>query len=67
MEPDKIMESITNELSTALKTMANVKTSEEKLKYSQIVKNLCDSLGVFIDMVSTMGSFDDEEGESNPF
>ena len=66
MDPEKIMEGISRELTTALKTMAKANTAEEKLKYSEIVKNLCDSLGVFIDLISAMAPYDDDD-ESIPF
>ncbi len=64
MEPDKIMDGISKELMTALKDMAKAKNADEKLKYSQVVKNLCDSLGIFLDLASSMVPFeiDDEEG-----
>jgi hypothetical protein len=52
MDPEKIMDGLSKELGLALKAMAKAKTAEEKLAYSQIVKNLCDSLGVFLDLAS---------------
>jgi hypothetical protein len=62
MEPDKIMDGLSKELMTALKDMAKTKNLDEKIKYSQVVKNLCDSLGVFFDFAgSSMMPFDDEE------
>ena len=68
MEPDKIMDGISKELMAALKGMAKAKNADEKLKYSQIVKNLCDSLGMFLDLASTMMPFeDDDEGGPVPF
>lgn len=61
MDPEKIMDDLAKELSAALKAMAKAKTVEEKLAYSQIVKNLCDSLGVFLGLASEMMGFDMEE------
>lgn len=61
MDPEKIMDGLAKELSAALKAMAKAKTVEEKLAYSQIVKNLCDSLGVFLGLASEMMGFDMEE------
>ena len=61
MDPEKIMDGLAKELSAALKSMAKAKTVEEKLAYSQIVKNLCDSLGVFLGLASEMMGFDMEE------
>lgn len=65
MDLEKIMEGISKELSTAIKTMAKSKSPEEKLKYSEIVKNLSDSLGVFIDLMAAMAPY--EEDDSIPF
>ncbi len=61
MDPEKIMDGLAKELSAALKAMAKAKNVEEKLAYSQIVKNLCDSLGVFLELASEMMGFDMEE------
>ncbi len=58
MDPEKIMDGLAKELSGALKAMAKAKTVEEKLTYSQIVKNLCDSLGVFLGLANDMMEFD---------
>lgn len=61
MDPDKIMEGLSKELRTALKAMASAKTVEEKVLHSQIIKNLCESLGVFLDLASAMMEYDEEE------
>lgn len=65
MEPDKLMDSLSNQLSEALKSLDRAKTVEEKVAYSQIAKNLSESLGVFFNFVTdSMGGdydFDDEE------
>lgn len=66
MEPDKLMEVISNEMGVALKAMGKAKTPEEKLVYSEIVKNLSRSLGVFLRLESDMGMYDDD-GEPIPF
>ncbi len=66
MEPEKIMECISNEMGAALKAMEKVKTPEEKLVHSEIVKNLSQSLGVFLSLASDMDLFDDD-GEPIPF
>ncbi len=60
MDPEKIMEGISKELSTTLKAMGKAKTPEEKLKYSEVVKNLCDSFGVFIDLINAMAPYDED-------
>lgn len=58
MDPEKILDGLAKELSIALKAMAKAKTVEEKLTHSQIVKNLSDSLGVFLGLASEMMEFD---------
>lgn len=63
MEPDKLMDGISAELDTAFKAMAKAKTVEEKLQYSLIIKNLCESLGVFINAANDMMPFDFEDEE----
>ncbi|MBU4264385.1 MAG: hypothetical protein KKC76_21260 [Proteobacteria bacterium] len=55
------MDGISKEILIALKAMAKAKTPEEKLKYSEIVKNLCDSLGVFLGVLSEMAPYNDDD------
>jgi len=58
MDPEKIMDGLSAELATALKGMAKAKNVEEKLAYSQVVKNLCQSLGVFLNLANEMMDID---------
>ncbi|MGV8073939.1 MAG: hypothetical protein AB2L11_05215 [Syntrophobacteraceae bacterium] len=68
MDPDRIMDGLSKELNAALKAMAKAKTVDEKEAYSRIVKNLCESLGVFLKLASEMMQFDDDlEKEDLPF
>ena len=70
MDPDKIMDGLSKELSSALKAMSKAKDVNEKEVHSRIVKNLCDSLGVFLNLAREMLSFDsddDLEKEDIPF
>lgn len=62
MEPDEIMVGLSKELTSTLKAMAKAKTAEEKFVYSQIVKNLCDSLGIFLNLASDMMAYGDDDG-----
>ena len=67
MDPEKIIFDLSVQLSEALKNMAGAKDVNEKEAYSRIVKNLCESLGVFLNLASEMMPFDfdddlDEEG-----
>jgi len=66
MEPDKLMDGISKEMSVALKAMGKAKTPEEKLMHSEIVKNLSESLGVFLSLMSEMALLEDD-GEPIPF
>lgn len=61
MDPEKIMTSLSNELAAMLKEMSKAKSIEEKMQYSQIVNNLCDSLGVFLDFASDLMDSEFEE------
>jgi hypothetical protein len=58
MDPDKIMDGLSKELNAALKAMAKAKDINEKEVHSRIVKNLCQSLGVFFDFASEMMPLD---------
>ena len=59
MNPEKIMDNLFQELDVAIKAMSKAKTVEEKVAYSKIVKNLSDSLGVFLNLASTIMDDDD--------
>lgn len=63
MDPEKLMNDLSKELTAALKAMAKAKTPEEKLLHSQIVKNLCESLGVFLSVISDMAPYGFDEDE----
>ena len=54
MDPEKLMDALSEELLETLKAMAGAKTIEEKRQYSEIVKNLSESLGVFLRIASDM-------------
>ena len=66
MDPEKIMNGISKEIFTALEAMEKAKIPEEKLMHSETVKNLCDSLGVFLNLISDMAPYEDDE-EPLPF
>ena len=70
MDPEKIVDGLTKEIVSTLKTMSKSKNVNEKEVYSRIVKNLCESLGVFFDLASEMMPFDfdeDSDEEDIPF
>ena len=58
MDPEKIMGGLSQELNSALKAMSKAKDVNEKEVHSRIVKNLCESLGVFLNLASEMMSLD---------
>lgn len=67
MQLDKIMDGLTKELAFSLKSMAKTKDLTEKATYSEVVKNLCESLGVFLDLASDMTPYEfDLDGDENP-
>jgi hypothetical protein len=63
MEPERLMDDISKELSNSLKMLAKAKTVEEKLQYSEVVKNLSESLGVFLNVIADMASYDFDDLE----
>lgn len=70
MDPDKIITGLTKELSAELKTMSKTKDIDAKEAHSRIIKNLCQSLGVFFDLMSEMMPYepdDDLNNEDIPF
>jgi hypothetical protein len=61
MDPEKLMDDLSEELSTTLKALNKAKTLDEKLQYSEIVKNLSESLGVFLGLISDMAPYGFDE------
>ena len=66
MDPEKIMTGISKEIDATLKAMGKAKIPEEKLTHSKTVKNLCESLGVSLNIMIDMMPYDDD-GEPIPF
>jgi hypothetical protein len=72
MDTTKIIDDISKEISGALKSMSQAKDVSDKEAYSRIVKNLCESLDVFLDLTRDMipydfDEFDDIDNEDMPF
>ena len=65
MDPEKMMTGISNEVLTSLKNMGKAKTPEEKLTHSKTIKNLCESLGVFLNLMSDMDLYDDDDHDDD--
>jgi hypothetical protein len=63
MDPVIIMDGLSKELNSALKAMSKAKDVDKKEAYSRIVKNLCESLGVFLGLANEMMPFDFDEDD----
>jgi hypothetical protein len=62
------MDGLSKEINSALKAMSKAKDINEKEAYSRIIKNLCESQGVFLKLATEMIPFDDDsEEEDIPF
>lgn len=61
MDPERLMEGLSSEIMVTLQSMHKAKSAEEKLAYSQTVKNLCESLKVFLDMATDMMGYEDTD------
>jgi len=61
MDPERIMNGLSKELNSALKAMAKAKDVNEKEAYSRIVKNVCESLGVFFNLAGEMMPYDSDD------
>ena len=70
MDPEVIITGLTKELAAELKIMSKTKDIDAKETHSRIIKNLCQSLGVFFDLMSEMMPYepdDDLNNEDIPF
>ena len=65
MDPEKLMNGISEEILATLKAMKNAKTPQERLMHSETVKNLCGSLEPFLSLMSEMMEYDGDQ--SIPF
>ena len=61
MDPVKIMEGISKEIDSVQKNMKKAKTPEEKLIHSETLKNLCQSLGIFLDFIEAAVPYGDDD------
>jgi len=59
------MDNLMKELDVALKSMSKAKTVEEKVIHSQVVKNLSESLGVFLNLATDMMGSDIDDFYEN--
>ena len=67
-DPTEAIEKLQAEIDRTLKEFSKAKNPEEKLKLSEILKNLTQSLNVYFDFLSTviaseLDRFDEEEDQ----
>jgi hypothetical protein len=67
-DPTEAIEKLQAEIDRTLKEFSTAKNTEEKLKLSEILKNLTQSLNVYFDFLSTvidseLDRFDEEEDQ----
>ncbi|HSO72579.1 MAG TPA: hypothetical protein VLR91_08030 [Thermodesulfobacteriota bacterium] len=65
-DPSETIEKLQAEINRTLKEFSKAKNTEEKLKLSELLKNLTQSLNVYFDFLSAvidseLDSFDEEE------
>ena len=65
-DPSEAIEKLQAEINRTLKEFSKAKNIDEKLKLSELLKNLTQSLNVYFDFLSTvidseLDSFDEEE------
>ena len=61
MEPERILNGLSDELQRAIKQLSEAKTLEEKVALSGVVKNLSESLGVFLNLATDITGFEEFE------
>jgi hypothetical protein len=67
-DPTEAIEKLQAEIDRTIKEFSKARNTEEKLKLSELLKNLTQSLNVYFDFLSTvidseLDRFDDEEDE----
>ncbi|MFC1764070.1 hypothetical protein ACFL6U_18600 [Planctomycetota bacterium] len=63
MDPEKILNGLSKEIDFAMKAMAKTKDINAKETYSRIIKNLCESQGVYLQLASDMMPYDFDESD----
>lgn len=63
MDPEKLINALMTELHETLILMTKVKTLEEKKQYSEVVRNLTESIGVFLNLATDMMDMDYDEDD----
>ena len=58
MRLERIINGIPKEIIISLDGMEKATTTDEKLKYSKIIKNLCNSLEIVFDLMDEIAAYD---------
>jgi hypothetical protein len=58
MDPEILMNKLAEELGNSIADMHKAKTIEERLRHSEIVRNLSESMGVFLKLISDVMNAD---------
>jgi hypothetical protein len=69
-DPTKAIEKLQDEIDRTLKEISKAKTIDEKLKWSELLNNLTESIGVYFDFITSamdaeMDTWDEEEDEED--
>ena len=65
MIPEHLLHELSDQLTATLKAMAKAKSVEEKKQYSEIVKNLSESLGVLLGIIRDLAPYDFDEDDED--
>ena len=58
MDPEQLLNALDNELNSSIRDMGREKDLDKRVKQSEIVKNLSESMGVFLRLISDVMSAD---------
>jgi len=58
MDPEQLINALDNELNSSIRDMGREKDLDKRVKQSEIVKNLSESMGVFLRLISDVMSAD---------
>jgi len=58
MDPEILMNKLAEELDNSIEDMRAAQTVEERLRHSEIVRNLSESMGVFLKLISDVMNAD---------
>ena len=65
MDPEQLMNALGDELDASIRDMHGENDIEERVKHSEIVRNLSESMGVFLRLISDVMSADFDSFEED--